>query len=190
MRFWPKKRWKHVLLAVFLVLLVATPAALAYVSYLGREPAFKNGVAASSLTLSSPAFANQEAIPAKYTAQGENVNPPLNIAGIPEGTKSIVITVNDPILPNIFAWSHWVAWNLPPTQNITENTSAGVQGRNSWSRNGYGGPDPMGERSYIFTVYALDDTLNLDADSGQNAVYRAMDSHVLAKGQLIGTYAK
>lgn len=66
----------------------------------------------------------------------------------------------------------------------------GVQGINSWNRQGYGGPDPVGERSYIFTVYALDETLTLGADAGASALLRTMDNHVLAKGQLIGTYQK
>lgn len=119
---------------------------------------------------------------------GENINPPLDITRIPEGTQSLVVVVRDPIAP-MFSWIHWVAWNLP-VSNITENTSAGVQGMNSWNRNGYGGPDPMGTRTYIFTVYALDETINLDANSGVSSVFRAMDNHVLATGQMTGTSTK
>jgi Raf kinase inhibitor-like YbhB/YbcL family protein len=190
MRLWPKNRWKQALLVVFSVLIIAVPSALAYMAYNNREPEFKVGAASASFVLSSPAFEDGATIPVKYTAQGENINPPLNIEGVPEGTVSLVVVATDPILPPFFSWTHWVVWNIPPTGNITENTEVGVAGKNSWNRLGYGGPDPMGMHTYVFTVYALDSTLNLSADSGQNAVFRAMDNHVLAKAQLIGTYSK
>jgi len=77
-----------------------------------------------------------------------------------------------------------------PKGDIAENTTAAVQGINSWNQHGYGDPNPVGKRSYLFIVYALDETLTLDADAGQAALFRAMDNHVLAKGQLIGTYQK
>ncbi len=190
MRFWPKKRWKQVLLVMFIAIVIAVPSALAYMGFVNREPAFKNGASSASLALSSPAFEDGTTIPAKYTAQGENINPPLNIEAIPDDTKSLVVTVTDPIIPPFFSWTHWVTWNIPPTGNITENTDVGVTGRNSWNRPEYGGPDPLGTRTYVFTVYAIDDTLNLSEDSGQSTVFRAMDNHVLAKAQLMGTYSK
>lgn len=189
MRFWPTKKWKKALLITFIVLLVAVPASFGYLAYANREPAFKPGVSPSTLIVSS-VFENGAAIPTMYTAMGENVNPPLNISGIPQDTKSLAVTVTDPILPGVMAWTHWAAWNLSPDQNITANTSAGVQGRNSWNRNGYSGPDPMGTRTYIFTVYALDTTLDLGTGASQGALLRAMDNHVLAKGQLTGTSTK
>lgn len=189
MRFWPSKKWKQALLIIFIVIVIAVPASFGYLAYVNREPAYKTGVSPTTLTVSS-VFENGAAIPTMFTAQGENVNPPLNISGVPQGTKSLVVTVNDPILPGVMVWTHWVAWNLSPDQNITANTSTGVQGKNSWNRNDYGGPDPMGTRTYYFTVYALDDSINLGADSGMGAVLRAMDNHVLAKGQLTGTSTK
>lgn len=189
MRFWPIKKWKQALLIIFLVIVIVVPASFGYLAYTNREPAYKTDVSPTTLTVSS-AFENGVAIPTMYTVQGENVNPPLYISGVLQETKSLVVTVTDPILPGVMAWTHWIVWNLSPDQNITANTSAGVQGRNSWNNYGYSGPDPMGTRTYIFTVYALDDTLSLSADSGQGAVLRAMDNHVLAKGQLTGTSAK
>jgi Raf kinase inhibitor-like YbhB/YbcL family protein len=188
MRFWPKKKWKQALLVAFVAIIIIVPVGFGVLSYVNREPAFKNGAAQTTLTVSSPAFDNGAAIPTKYTAMGENVNPPLNVAEIPEGTQSIVVLVRDPVAP-MFSWIHWVAWNLP-VSNITENTMAGVQGINSWNTNGYRGPDPMGTRTYIFTVYALDETLSLDTNSGVSAVFRAMDNHVLAKGEMTGTSTK
>lgn len=188
MRFWPKRKWKQALLIAFIAIIIVVPVGFGVLGYLNREPAFKNGAAQTALTVSSPAFGNGAAIPIKYTAMGENINPPLDIAGIPEGTQSLVVVVRDPVAP-MFSWIHWVTWNLP-VSNITENTSVGVQGMNSWNRNGYGGPDPMGTRTYIFTVYALDETISLDASSGVSAVFRAMDNHVIATGQMTGTSTK
>lgn len=188
MRFWPKKKWKQALLVAFIVIVIVVSVGFGVLGYVNREPAFKNGTAQTTLTVSSPAFENGAAIPNKYTAMGENVNPPLTVSGIPDGTQSLVVVVRDPIAP-MFSWIHWVAWNLP-VANITENTAAGVQGTNSWNRNGYGGPDPMGTRTYIFTVYALDETISLDANSGVSSVFRAMDNHVLAKGEITGTSTK
>ncbi len=191
MRIWPKRKWKQALLVLLFVSVVTIPVAIAYMSYSNREPAFKNAAAPSSLVLSSPAFQDGGAIPVKYTAQGENVNPPLNFSGVPQGTASIVVTVNDPVVPGVFAWNHWVAWNISPQENITEDSAAGVQGRNGWNRNSYGGPDPAwGRRTYVFTAYALGETLNLNADARLSDVLRAMDNHVLGRAQLIGTYAK
>lgn len=190
MRFWPKKKWKQALLVAFIALIIVVPVAFGLMGYVNSEPAFKNGVPAAVLAVGSPAFEDGEPIPTKYTALGENVNPPLIVTGIPMETESLVVVVRDPIVPGVFSWTHWVVWNLPPIEDIAENTNVGIQGINGWNRNGYGGPDPVGERTYIFTVYALDDTLNLSADSGQGALLKAMDNHVLAKGQLTGTYQK
>ncbi len=190
MRFWPKKKWKQALLLAFIAIIIVVPVGLGVLGYVNREPAFKNGATSTALTVSSPAFENGAPIPTKYTAMGENVNPPLNITGIPEGTKSLVVTVTDPIIPGVYSWTHWVVWSLPVTENITENTESGVQGKNSWNRNGYSGPDPMGTRTYYFTVYALDNILTLLPNAGQTDVLRVIDNHVIAKGQLTGTSTK
>jgi Raf kinase inhibitor-like YbhB/YbcL family protein len=190
LRFWPKKKWKQALLVAFIAFIIVVPIAFVVIGYVNREPAFKNGAPIAALSVSSPAFENGAAIPTKYTALGENINPPLTVQGIPEGTESLAVVVLDPVVPGVFSWAHWIVWNLPPTGDIAENTDAGVQGINSWNQQGYSGPDPVGERSYVFTVYALDETLTLDANAGASALLRAMDNHVLAKGQLIGTYQK
>jgi Raf kinase inhibitor-like YbhB/YbcL family protein len=188
MRFWPKKKWKQALLLAFIAIIIVVPVGFGVLGYVNREPAFKNGATSTALSVTSPAFEDGASIPTKYTAMGKNVNPPLNISDIPEGTQTLVVVVRDPIAP-MFSWIHWVTWNLP-VANITENTMIGVQGMNSWNRNGYGGPDPMGTRTYIFTVYALDGSLTSDANSGVGAVFRAMDNHVLAKGEMTGTSTK
>jgi Raf kinase inhibitor-like YbhB/YbcL family protein len=188
-KVWPTKKWKQALLVLFILVLVVFPAAIGYIGYVNRESTFKEGISQSSLTITSPAFQNGASIPVKYTAQGENINPPLQLQGAPKGTRSLVVLVDDPMFP--MTWSHWVIWNIPPNASIEENTTIGVQGRNGWNHRGYSGPDPVGgAHTYVFSAYALDCTSDLNANSGKTVVLRAMDNHVLAKAQLMGTYHK
>lgn len=141
-----------------------------------------------SLSITSPAFENRKLIPKKYTADGEDVNPPINIEGIPDGTKSLVLIVDDPDAP-MGTWIHWVMWNIPVRNRIDENSAPGVQGRNSWNRNSYGGPDPpSGTHRYFFKIYAIDTTLSLERTATKNDVEKAMEKHILAKGELVGLY--
>ena len=128
------------------------------------------------------------AIPVKYTGDGENVNPPLKIDSVPEGTQSLVVIMDDPILP-FMTWNHWVMWNIPVSGVVDENSAPGVQGRNSWNSNAYGGPDPpFGPHTYHFKAYALDTMLDLKAEAGKSVVLNAMNNHVLAKSELYGVY--
>jgi hypothetical protein len=154
------------------------------------------------LKISSPAFADNAAIPAKYTCEGEDVSPPLAWSGAPEGTKSLVLIVDDPDAPDPQAprmtWVHWVLYNLPPAATgLTEGVARSAlpdgteDGINDWKRSGYGGPcPPIGRHRYFFKLYALDGVL-----SGLNApskvqVEAAMQGHVLAEAQIVGTYEK
>jgi len=154
------------------------------------------------LKITSPAFADNAAIPAKYTCEGEDVSPPLEWSGDPEGTKSLVLIVDDPDAPDPAAprmtWVHWVLYNLPPVAPaLVEGAATGAlpdgteDGINDWKRAGYGGPcPPIGRHRYFFKLYALDAVL-----SGLNAptkakVEAAMQGHVLAEAQLVGTYEK
>jgi len=137
----------------------------------------------------SSVFENMGRIPQKYTCQGEDINPPLNIEDIPSNTKSMVLIVDDPDAP-IGVWDHWIVWNIPPG-NIEENSIPGVQGKNSWGKNVWGGPcPPSGTHRYFFKVYALDIELNLDESSNKKAVEAAMSGHVIARGELVGLYSK
>jgi Raf kinase inhibitor-like YbhB/YbcL family protein len=151
--------------------------------------------------LTSPAFENNEAIPSVYTCDGEDLSPPLAWFGIPSGTRSLALVVNDPDAPDPAApkmvWDHWVLYNLPPgTTGLAENVSedalpAGTrQGLNSWNRTGYGGPcPPIGRHRYFFRLYALDRLLtDLDRPTGP-ALERAIENHVLGTATLMGTYA-
>jgi len=142
------------------------------------------------LTVTSPAFENNKLIPAKYTCDGDDVNPLLIIEGVPEETKSLVLIVDDPDAP-MGTWDHWVVWNIPPTKRIEENSVPGVQGLNDFRKHSYGGPcPPSGTHRYFFKVYALDTKLDLNQNSKKKDIEKAMKDHILAKGELVGLYSR
>ena len=142
------------------------------------------------LFVSSPSFGNNKLIPAKYTCDGENVNPPLTIEGLPEVTKSLALIVDDPDAP-MGTWDHWVVWNILPSSKIGENTVPGTEGVNTYRRHSYGGPcPPSGTHRYFFKVYALDTMLDLSSNATKNDVEKAIKGHVLAKGELVGLYSR
>jgi Raf kinase inhibitor-like YbhB/YbcL family protein len=143
------------------------------------------------IVVKSPAFENNQLIPTKYTCDGDDVNPPLTIEDVPEGTKSLVMIVDDPDAPS-GTWNHWVVWNIPPdTRKIEENTFPGTEGISTSRKHAYGGPcPPYGTHRYFFKVYALDAKLDLTADSTKNDVEKAMGSHILAEGELLGLYRR
>ena len=142
------------------------------------------------LIVTSTAFENNGAIPSKYTCDGDDVNPPLDIGGLPGGTKSLVLIVDDPDAPR-GTWDHWVVWNIAPTERIEENSVPGVEGLNDFQRHSYGGPcPPSGTHRYFFKVYALDVQLNLGAESRKRDVEKAMEGHALATGELVGRYRR
>lgn len=151
-----------------------------------------------TLKVTSSAFREGEMIPAKYTADGEDISPPLSWEGLPEGTRSVAIIADDPDAP-AGTWVHWLVWNLPPgTNSLEENVPAdnelsggGVQGTTSFGTVGYGGPaPPSGTHRYYFKVYALDRVLALPSTATKKELERAMEGHILAKGQLMGKYAR
>jgi len=142
------------------------------------------------LAVSSPAFENNKLIPSKYTCDGDNVNPPLTVKGVSEETKSLVLIVDDPDAP-MGTWDHWIVWNIPPTNKIEENTVPGTEGVNDSRKHSYGGPcPPWGTHRYFFKVYALDTKLDLNSNSRKKDVEKAMQDHILAKGELIGLYRR
>jgi Raf kinase inhibitor-like YbhB/YbcL family protein len=142
------------------------------------------------LKITSSAFKNNDHIPSKYTCDGVDVNPPLTVEGIPEATKSLALIVDDPDAP-MGTWDHWVVWNIPPTEKIGENSVPGVEGLNDFRKHSYGGPcPPSGTHRYFFKVYALDTKLILSANSRKKDVEKAMQEHILAKGELVGRYSR
>jgi len=153
-----------------------------------------------SPTLTSAAFAHQGAIPTKYTCEGADVSPPLSWTGLPPGTKSLALIVDDPDAPDPAApkmtWVHWVLYNLPPTANgLPEGASVlpagALQGLNDWQRTGYGGPcPPIGRHRYFFKLYALDTVLPDLGRPTKAMLEKAMKGHILVQTELTGTYQK
>jgi Raf kinase inhibitor-like YbhB/YbcL family protein len=148
--------------------------------------------AASSLQLASPAFAPGGAIPARYTCKGDGVSPPLNIAGVPTGARSLALTIEDLDAPG-GTFIHWTMWDLDPaTSTISEgSTPAGaVQGTNSFGQQRYSGPCPPAGQThrYIFTLYVLDAPLSLAAGAQPAQLRTALQGHVLAQAQLMGRF--
>jgi hypothetical protein len=150
-----------------------------------------------SMELTSPAFDDGDSIPRKYGRREANVNPPLSIDGLPDGTASVAIVVDDPdaMEPAGKVWDHWVVWNVDPDDTeIPEDSDPGaagaVEGSNDFGTTGYGGPDPPDrEHSYRFRAYALDATIDLDAGATKADLVSAMQGHVLDQAELHGTYA-
>jgi Raf kinase inhibitor-like YbhB/YbcL family protein len=146
------------------------------------------------LSLSSSAFDDGEQIPDRYGYTAENVNPPLRVAGVPDGAASLALVMDDPdaVEPAGKVWDHWVVWNIPATRTeIPEDWTPGeaVEGTNDYGEVGYGGPNPPDrEHRYRFKLFALDTTLDVPAETDADAPGDAMAGHVLAQTQLDGTY--
>jgi len=141
------------------------------------------------LTVTSPVFNYQGYIPTKYCCDGENVNPPLSIKDIPDGTKSLALILEDPDAENVF--DHWIVWDISPSEIIKENSTPGSVGKNSTGKNEYTGPcPPNGIHRYFFKIYALDAMLKLTEGASKKELREAMDSHILSSGELIGLYRK
>ncbi|MHB8454443.1 MAG: YbhB/YbcL family Raf kinase inhibitor-like protein [Acidiferrobacterales bacterium] len=155
-----------------------------------------------TFTIVSTAFSAHGDIPAKYTCDGADVSPPLSWSGLPAGTKSLALIMDDPDAPDPakpkMTWVHWVLYNIPPgTATLPEDVKTGElpggtrEGLNDWQRTGYGGPcPPAGRHRYFHKLYALDIVLP-DLNRPTKAVLeKAMRGHVLAEQKLIGTYER
>jgi len=153
-----------------------------------------------ALAITSTAFADGGAIPARYTCQGEDIPTPLAWKDLPAGTRSLALIVDDPDAPDPAApkrtWVHWVLYNIPVTaaalregaQSLPDGT---LEGKNDWGRTGYGGPcPPIGRHRYFHKLYALDTVLPDLGEPTKAELERAMEGHVLAKAELVGTYEK
>ena len=142
------------------------------------------------LKISSPAFQHEKMIPQRYSCDGVNISPPLDIEHIPEEAKSLVLIVDDPDAP-IATWVHCIVWNIPVTHHIKENEIHGLQGLNDFQQHHYGGPcPPSGTHRYFFKVYALDALLDLPSTTKITELERAMSEHIIAYGELIGLYKR
>jgi Raf kinase inhibitor-like YbhB/YbcL family protein len=155
-----------------------------------------------ALILTSPAFANNGAVPKQYTCEGADISPPLRWSGAPQGTKSFALIIDDPDAPDPRApkttWVHWVAYNIPADANGLAEGAAksglpagAAQGLNDWRRADYGGPcPPIGRHRYFHKLYALDTVLPDLGHATKARLLDAMKGHVAAEAQLVGTYQK
>ena len=180
------------ILAAWLVLVLA-PAPV---------PAAAPEGSSMTMTLVSAAWAQDGAIPTRFTCDGANVSPPLAWSNAPAGTKSLALVVSDPDAPDPAApkmtWVHWVLYNLPPDSKALREAIASkglppgtLEGSNDWGKTGYGGPcPPIGRHRYVHTLYALDTILPDLVRPTRARLLAAMEGHVLASVELIGTYQR
>ncbi len=159
-----------------------------------EEPATRR----DTMELNSSAFSQGRAIPAKYTCDGKDVSPPLTWTETPPGTKSLALIADDPDAP-MGTWVHWVIYNLPPaTRQLPEEfptdgplPDGTIQGKTDFGRTGYGGPcPPSGTHRYFFHLFALDTVLSLPPASTAKQLKAAMQGHILAEAELMGTYRR
>jgi hypothetical protein len=155
-----------------------------------------------AFALTSTAFIHNGPIPKLYTCQGKDISPALAWSGVPAGTKALALIVDDPDAPDPAApkmtWVHWVLYNLPvASMGLPEAVTpaalpaAAREGKNDWKRTGYGGPcPPIGRHRYFHKLYALDVVLPDLKQPTKAELERAMQGHVLAKVELLGTYEK
>ncbi|MFV1859829.1 MAG: YbhB/YbcL family Raf kinase inhibitor-like protein [Anaerolineales bacterium] len=143
----------------------------------------------------SSAFAPEDSIPATYSCDGADISPPLSWTDPPNGTKSFALIFDDPDAPG-GTWVHWVLFDLPTEarslpEAVGPDSTLGVHGSNSWNSIGYGGPcPPGGEHRYFFKLYALDSVLELELGATKEQVLEAMEDHILAQTELMGTYSR
>jgi Raf kinase inhibitor-like YbhB/YbcL family protein len=156
------------------------------------------GEDAMTIQITSTAFDEGGLIPPQYTCDGDDISPPLAWTSIPEGTQSLALICDDPDAP-MGTWVHWVLYNLPadvadlpervPTTKTLKNGAQ--QGKNDFGKIGYGGPcPPDGTHRYYFKLYALDTVLDAKPGLTKKALLKAMQGHIVAEGQLMGTYRR
>lgn len=182
---------KKVLVYLILVLLLAGCAPSA-------QAATPTPEVRMPMQLTSGAFSAGQAIPAKYSCRGSNVSPALAWSNAPESAMSFALIVDDPDAPS-GTWVHWVAFNIPASvANLPEAVAMGaqfaggaLQGRNSSNHTGYDGPcPPSGTHRYFFKLYALDAALDLASGASKSQLLQAMEGHILAQSELMGTFSK
>ncbi len=146
----------------------------------------------ASMKLASTAFSQGQPIPKKYTCSGENVSPPLAFSQVPASTQTLALIVDDPDAPG-GTFDHWIVWNLPgDTRELSEGATVSKQGTNGFGTVDYKGPcpPPGKEHRYFFKVYALDTQLKLSEGISKRQLEAAMEGHILAQGELVGTYKR
>lgn len=145
------------------------------------------------MKLTSPAFENNQLIPQKYTCDGEDISPPLEVREVPKEAKSLVLIVDDPDA-SAGTWVHWVVYNIDPSViSIEEDTvpRGGVEVMNDFGKKAYGGPcPPTGPHHYYFKLYAVDKMLEVDSLANKEDVEMAMQGSILEQAELVGIYQR
>jgi Raf kinase inhibitor-like YbhB/YbcL family protein len=146
----------------------------------------------AKMKITTSAFQGGGNIPSKFSCDGANTSPPLQISDVPAEAKSLVLIVDDPDAPSGL-FTHWAVWNISAqTSSIVEgSTPKGVQGTNDFGKSGYGGPcPPSGTHRYYFKIFALDRELDLPFGAKRGQLDAAMKGHVIAQGELMGRYSR
>ena len=147
----------------------------------------------NNMILNSPVFRRNGFLPAKYTCDGLNINPPLKITEAPAEAVDLILIMDDTDAPGEH-WTHWLVWNIPTSTRIIEENNLpdkAISGLTDFGEKKYGGPcPPSGTHHYIFTLYALDIKLNLTANNDKNALLKTMRGHVIAQTELTGLYSR
>lgn len=149
-----------------------------------------------ALSVSSPAFTDGGRIPDRFGYEEQNVNPQLDLSGVPEDAATLAVVVDDPDAQQVadIIWDHWVVWNIPPDQRVIPegwdpSNADAVEGQNDYGEQAYGGPNPPKEvHEYRFQVYALDTEFGLPETAGADALRAAMKGHVLDEAEITGRY--
>jgi hypothetical protein len=144
------------------------------------------------MKVTSSAFQEGSNIPSKFTCDGSDSSPPLQITGVPSEAKTLVLIADDPDAPGGL-FTHWLVWNVPPQTNSIAEGSApkGVHGTNDFGKSGYRGPcPPPGTHRYSFKIFALDRELDLGSGAKRSQVDAAIKGHAIAQGELVGRYAR
>ncbi len=165
------------------------------------EPPLTKDMPIPDIKVTSSAFPDNGIIPAQFTCDvgspAGGMSPPIEISGLPTNTKTLALIMHDPDAPREGGWTHWVKWNMPwnmeyGTWRTEEGKEpSGVSGKGSGGTTTYQGPcPPSGTHRYFFTIYALDSELLLKEGGTKTELESAMNGHILAKGELIGLYAR
>jgi Raf kinase inhibitor-like YbhB/YbcL family protein len=165
------------------IVAAALAIALAIVSFASGEAKMK---------ITTSAFQEGGNIPSKFTCDGGDTSPPLQIAEVPSSAKSLALVVDDPDAPSGL-FTHWMVWNISPQNNTIAEGSApkGVHGTNDFGKSGYGGPcPPSGTHRYYFKIFALDRELELPAGTKRSQLDAAMKGLVIALGELMASYSR
>jgi Raf kinase inhibitor-like YbhB/YbcL family protein len=156
-----------------------------------------------SLIIRSAAFSSGKPIPRRHSGDGEDLSPPLAWSGVPSSARELAMIVDDPDAPTPQPWVHWVIYRIPATIDaLAEGVpplpkpsfpDGALQGKNSWNAAGYRGPAPPkghGVHRYFFKLYALDTVLDLHDGLDKPSLLKAMAGHIVAEGELMGTYQR